>query len=58
MVAAGSVVTHDVDPYCIYAGVPARKIKDRFESEEDKLKHIELVNTSESLLRFHQPIRY
>ena len=58
VVAAGSVVTHDVDPYCIYAGVPARKIKDRFESEEDKLKHIELVNTSESLLRFHQPIRY
>lgn len=31
VVGAGSVVTHDIPPYEIWAGVPARKIKDRFE---------------------------
>lgn len=29
IIAAGSVVTKDVEPYCIVAGVPAKKIKDR-----------------------------
>lgn len=29
VVAAGSVVTRDVEPYTIVAGVPAKKIKDR-----------------------------
>jgi acetyltransferase-like isoleucine patch superfamily enzyme len=28
VVAAGSVVTHDVEPYTIVGGVPARKIRD------------------------------
>jgi acetyltransferase-like isoleucine patch superfamily enzyme len=42
IVAAGSVVTRDVDPYCIYAGNPAKKITDRFGSEEDKKRHIDL----------------
>ena len=40
IVAAGSVVTKDVEPYCIYAGVPARKIKNRFETIEDLEKHL------------------
>lgn len=30
IVAAGAVVTKDVEPYAIYGGVPAKKIKDRF----------------------------
>lgn len=30
IVAAGAVVTADVEPYTIVAGVPARRIKDRF----------------------------
>ena len=43
IVAAGSVVTCDI-PHCeIWAGVPARKIKDRFESEMDKQKHLEYL---------------
>ena len=28
IIGAGSVVIHDVEPYSIYAGVPARKIRD------------------------------
>lgn len=34
IVAAGSIVTKNVDPFCIYAGAPARKIKERFTKVE------------------------
>ena len=34
MIAAGAVVTKDVAPYSIVAGVPAKEIRKRF-SEED-----------------------
>jgi chloramphenicol O-acetyltransferase type B len=39
IIAAGSVVTKDVEAYSIYAGVPAKKIKNRFDSEDDLIKH-------------------
>jgi acetyltransferase-like isoleucine patch superfamily enzyme len=39
IVAAGSVVTKDIPPYEIHGGVPAKKIKDRFASQEDIDKH-------------------
>lgn len=39
IVGAGSVVTRDTEPYCIYAGVPARKIKPRFAKAEDLAEH-------------------
>ncbi|HOP59462.1 MAG TPA: acyltransferase [Bacteroidales bacterium] len=42
IIAAGSVVTGDVEPYSIYGGNPARKIKDRFSTEEEKAEHIRL----------------
>lgn len=29
IIAAGAVVTKDTEPYCIYGGVPAKKIKER-----------------------------
>ena len=41
IIAAGSVVTHDTEPYSIYAGIPAKKIRDRFESEEILRQHLE-----------------
>jgi len=44
IIAAGSVVTKDVEPYSIYAGNPARKIKERFNSEAEKDEHIRICN--------------
>lgn len=35
-IAAGSVVTKDVEPYAVYGGVPAKKIKMRFSEERVK----------------------
>ena len=40
IVAAGSVVTKDIPPCEIWGGNPARKIRDRFDSEEDTRKHL------------------
>ncbi len=42
IIAAGSIVTRDVESYSIYAGAPAKKLADRFENESDKKRHIEL----------------
>ena len=42
IVAAGSVVTKDLEPFCIYGGVPAKKIKDRFSHEERNI-HIAML---------------
>ena len=46
IIAAGSVVTKDVEPYCIYAGVPAKKVAERFDSQEDMKKHMAIYNHS------------
>lgn len=45
IVAAGSVVSRDVESYTIYAGIPAKKVRNRFETESDLQKHLELYNT-------------
>jgi acetyltransferase-like isoleucine patch superfamily enzyme len=47
IVAAGSVVTKDILPYSIYAGNPARKIADRFNTEQDLLLHQKLLRERE-----------
>lgn len=44
IIAAGSVVTKNVEPYSIYGGNPARKIKNRFDSEEDLEEHLTIYN--------------
>lgn len=43
IIAAGSVVTKDVEAFSIYGGVPAKKIKDRFNTLEDLYKHLSLI---------------
>jgi acetyltransferase-like isoleucine patch superfamily enzyme len=45
IIAAGSVVTKDVDAYSIYGGNPAKKITDRFENNEIKELHIQFLNS-------------
>lgn len=44
VVAAGAVVTKDIEPYSIVAGVPAKKIKDRFDTEEERRRHDEMLD--------------
>ena len=41
IIAAGAVVTKNTEPYSIYGGVPAKKIRARFNSEKDLNQHIE-----------------
>jgi acetyltransferase-like isoleucine patch superfamily enzyme len=43
IVAAGAVVTKDVAPYSIVAGVPARVLKYRFASEAEREEHQRMV---------------
>jgi len=40
IVAAGAVVTCDIPPCEIWGGVPAKKIRDRFASDDDKKRHL------------------
>lgn len=45
VIAAGSVVTKDVAPYTICAGVPCKKIKERF-SEDELKQHKQLLKVN------------
>ena len=44
IIALGSVVTKDVEAYAVYGGIPAKKIKDRFQNDQDRIKHEEMLN--------------
>lgn len=44
VIAAGAVVTKDVEPYAIVAGIPAKKIRERFEDPERRRIHDEMLN--------------
>lgn len=45
IIGAGSLVTKDVEPYSIYAGVPARRIRGRFDDPEELQRHLKLVQS-------------
>ncbi|MEO9209929.1 MAG: DapH/DapD/GlmU-related protein [Ginsengibacter sp.] len=46
IIAAGSVVTKNVQAFSIYAGVPAKKIRDRFDCEADLAEHLRLYKSN------------
>ena len=48
IVAAGAVVTKDTDPYTIVAGVPAKKIGDRFNCDNEKNMHMKKLGNIRS----------
>ena len=56
IVAAGAVVTKDVPPYEIHAGVPARKIGDRFASAADRARHDAMLNGETMTGAYPQPL--
>lgn len=44
IIAACSVVTKNVEPFTIYAGVPARKVKERFKSTKQQEIHKDFIS--------------
>lgn len=52
IIALGSVVTKDVEPFSIYGGVPAKKIKDRFEDLSMLKDHIDMLKKDARQLGF------
>ena len=48
IIAAGSLVTKNVEPYSIYGGSPAKKIHDRFDNESDLETHKRLYKNAKN----------
>ena len=55
IVASGAVVTKDVAPYAIVAGVPARTIRMRFDSEEQEIHDRILDRPASKLGNYPEP---
>lgn len=59
VVAAGSVVAHDVPPYAVVGGVPAKVIKYRFPQEIiDELLWVDLSQLDDQTIRNHKTDLY
>ena len=48
IIGACSLVTKDVEPYSIYAGIPAKKVRNRFDEETDLHQHLAIVQSKYS----------
>lgn len=46
VIAACSLVTKNVEPYCIYAGSPAIKVNTRFNTVEELHEHLSIVKST------------
>jgi acetyltransferase-like isoleucine patch superfamily enzyme len=44
IIASNAVVTKNVPPYEIWGGIPARRIGDRFTSEQQRREHDSMLN--------------
>ena len=44
IISAGAIVTKSTESYGIYAGVPAKRISNRFDNKSDLEKHIRIIN--------------
>lgn len=55
IVAAGSVVTKDIPSYEVWAGTPARKLRDRFRSEHETEQHAAMLAGPTLPPRFAEP---
>lgn len=54
VIGAGSLVLHDVEPYAVYAGVPAKKIRMRFSKEQvEKLLNLKWWDKGEAWITEH-----
>lgn len=54
IIAMGAVVTHNIPPYCIVGGVPAKTIRYRFSEENiEKLLKLQWWNQTEDWIRTH-----
>ncbi len=54
IIAMGSVVTKNIEPYSIYGGVPAKKIKDRFNANDISIhKKMLIEEKSKTKFSFH-----
>lgn len=52
IIGAKSLILHDVEPYSIYAGIPAKKIRDRFDQKQiDVLLDMKWWNWNEKKLK-------
>lgn len=47
IIAASSLVIRNIPPCEIWGGVPAKKIKDRFQNETDKSQHLNFLNNED-----------
>lgn len=59
VIAAGSIVTHDVEPYTIVGGVPATIIQHRFTADQKKvLEKIDFSRIDDTFIKKHVDLLY